>query len=284
MPFSIDRASLKIPDKPSILSAEEIREDIAATPLKVVCATVGEDEHSVGMREIIDIKHGGIEGFGVKATYLGTSVPIDKVVNAAIEEDADAILISTIISHADIHRKNMERLASLCQEKGVRDKFILVGGGTQVTNDLAVQAGLDAGFGRGTKGIRSPPSWSETPRTTREKRRELLKVDVLVAEIGSTTTVVNAFELGRARRFPGAGHGADHGRFRRRYGRLEMAVDDFRKKSGDNDVGDPLMLAASSAAGGLSMSVHGLVYDMTVRAAREAALGSRRRRQVRDRR
>jgi D-ornithine 4,5-aminomutase subunit beta len=167
VPFSIDRASLKIPDKPSILSAEEIREDIAATPLKVVCATVGEDEHSVGMREIIDIKHGGIEGFGVKATYLGTSVPIDKVVNAAIEEDADAILISTIISHADIHRKNMERLASLCQEKGVRDKFILVGGGTQVTNDLAVQAGLDAGFGRGTKGI-------QVASFLVKKRRELL--------------------------------------------------------------------------------------------------------------
>src|SRR5690606_3893824 len=32
--------------------------------------------------------------------------------------------------------------------------------------------------------------------------------------------------------------------------------------------------ATSSAAGGLSMTVHGLVRDMTVRAAREAALGS----------
>jgi D-ornithine 4,5-aminomutase subunit beta len=30
---------------------------------------------------------------------------------------------------------------------------MLVGGGTQVTNDLAVLSGLDAGFGRGTKGI-----------------------------------------------------------------------------------------------------------------------------------
>ncbi len=153
VPFGIRRDSLKIPEKPAILSAEEIREEVRRMPLKVVCATVGEDEHSVGMREIIDIKHGGIEGFGIKATYLGTSVPIDKVVNAAIEEDADAILISTIISHADIHRKNMERLAKLCEEKGVRKKFILVGGGTQVTNDLAVEAGLDAGFGRGTKGI-----------------------------------------------------------------------------------------------------------------------------------
>ncbi|MDY5306332.1 glutamate mutase L, partial [Fusobacterium gastrosuis] len=34
------------------------------------------------------------------------------------------------------------------------------------------------------------------------------------------------------------------------------------------------MLATSSAAGGLRMTVHGLVYDMTVKAAREAALGA----------
>ena len=153
LPFSIDKSTLKIPEKPKVMSEDEVREDIKANPMKVVCATVGEDEHSVGMREIIDIKHGGIEGFGVKATYLGTSVPIDKVVNAAIEEDADAILISTIISHADIHKKNMERLDRLCREMGVRDRFILIGGGTQVTDDLAVGAGLDAGFGRGTKGI-----------------------------------------------------------------------------------------------------------------------------------
>jgi uncharacterized protein (TIGR01319 family) len=101
-----------------------------------------------------------------------------------------------------------------------------------------------------------------------------LKVDVLVAEIGSTTTVVNAFELGEHAGFLGQGMApttVDSGDVT--VG-LEMAVDDFRKKSGDNDVGDPLMLAASSAAGGLSMSVHGLVYDMTVRAAREAALGA----------
>jgi D-ornithine 4,5-aminomutase subunit beta len=105
------------------------------------------------MREIIDIKHGGIEGFGIKAVYLGTSVPVEKMIDAAIEEDAGAILISTIISHADIHKKNMERLVQLAVEKGVRDRFVLVGGGTQVNNQLALDAGMDAGFGRGTKGI-----------------------------------------------------------------------------------------------------------------------------------
>ena len=34
------------------------------------------------------------------------------------------------------------------------------------------------------------------------------------------------------------------------------------------------MLATSSAAGGLKMTVHGLVYDMTAKAAGEAALGA----------
>jgi D-ornithine 4,5-aminomutase subunit beta len=153
VPFSINRAALVVPPAREVMSAEEIRAEVAAKPFRVVAATVGNDEHSVGLREIIDIKHGGIEGFGFKCHYLGTSVPVEKVIDAAIEMDAHAILISTIITHADIHRQNMQRLHDLCVEKGVRDRFILVGGGTQVTNDTAVECGLDAGFGRGTHGI-----------------------------------------------------------------------------------------------------------------------------------
>ena len=121
--------------------------------LKVVGATVGEDEHSVGMREIIDIKHGGLEGYGVQCEYLGTSVPVEKVLDAAIEHAADAVLISTIITHGDMHRQNMEKLADLAVEKGVRDKLLLIAGGTQVTGELAQSWGMDAGFGRGTKGM-----------------------------------------------------------------------------------------------------------------------------------
>ncbi len=150
--IDIDPAQLDIPPEVPLLSEEEILEEIKKNPMTIVAATVGEDEHSVGMREIIDIKHGGIEGFGIDCHYLGTSVPLEKVVDAAIETAADAILISTIISHADIHRINMRRLHELCQEKGIRDKVTLVAGGTQVTNDLAVEEGMDAGFGRGTHG------------------------------------------------------------------------------------------------------------------------------------
>ncbi|MCF6460025.1 D-ornithine 4,5-aminomutase subunit OraE [Clostridium sp. Cult3] len=150
--FTIDIDELIIPPKPEILTEDEIREDIEQNPMKVVAATVGEDEHSVGLREIIDIKHGGVEKYGIECHYLGTSVPVEKLVDAAIEIDADAILASTIISHDDIHYKNMKKLHELCIEKGIRDDIILASGGTQVSNELAIENGMDAGFGRGSNG------------------------------------------------------------------------------------------------------------------------------------
>ena len=74
--------------------------------MRIVCGTVGEDEHSVGLREIIDIKHGGIEKYGISVTYLGTSVPPEKLVNAAIELDADAIL-AVSYTHLDVYKRQV---------------------------------------------------------------------------------------------------------------------------------------------------------------------------------
>ncbi len=149
----IEVSQLSIPEEPRRLSDAEITDFIRDHPLKIVAATVGEDEHSVGLREIIDIKHGGIEKYGIHCEYLGTSVPVDKLVDAAIETDARAILLSTIISHDDIHYKNMKKIHDYAVEKGVRDRIILIAGGTQVTPELAVKQGMDAGFGRGTHGV-----------------------------------------------------------------------------------------------------------------------------------
>lgn len=151
--YDVDLSKLDIPPEPVLLSDEEIRQDVSDYPLRIVCGTVGEDEHSVGLREIIDIKHGGIERFGIEVHYLGTSVPVEKLVDAAIELNAEAILASTIISHDDIHYKNMKRIHELAVEKGIRDKVIIVAGGTQVIPDKALETGVDAGFGRNSHGI-----------------------------------------------------------------------------------------------------------------------------------
>ena len=101
-------------------------------------------------------------------------------------------------------------------------------------------------------------------------------VDVLVAEIGSTTTVVNAFTdlKGESPRFLGQGFSpttVESGDVREGLrGAIASLEDNLEVEA--LEWGE--MLACSSAAGGLRMTVHGLVYDMTVKAANEAALGA----------
>jgi len=150
--FKIDKSKLKVPEKKQLLNDGVMKEYVQNNPVKIVAATVGEDEHSVGLREIIDIKHGGMERYGIECIYLGTSCPVEKLIDAAIETRAQAIVASTIITHNDVHIKNMRKINDLCIEKGVRDKFILVSGGTQVSDEIAKANGMDAGFGRGTHG------------------------------------------------------------------------------------------------------------------------------------
>lgn len=100
-----------------------------------------------------------------------------------------------------------------------------------------------------------------------------MKVDLLIAEIGSTTTLVSAIGLeppvllgqGLA---PTLRQGGDVTEA------LELAIADLAAGMGAKELEWGAIAAASSAAGGLCMSVHGLVYEMTVKAAREAALGA----------
>ena len=110
-----------------------------------------------------------------------------------------------------------------------------------------------------------------------ENSKVSLKIDVLVAEIGSTTTVVNAFHdintnnpifLGQGQAPTTVFEGGDV-----RNG-LSGAIKDLANKLSVDDIEYNDMFATSSAAGGLKMTVHGLVYDMTVKAAKEAALGA----------
>ncbi len=101
-----------------------------------------------------------------------------------------------------------------------------------------------------------------------------MKFDVITAEIGSTTTVVSAFVgLGDNPTLVAQGEHyttVDEGDVT--IG-IERALKFIREEIGES-VEWKSLLVSSSAAGGLKMTVHGLVYDMTVRAAKEAALGA----------
>jgi D-ornithine 4,5-aminomutase subunit beta len=145
-------ADLRIPARGQPLPDAEIEAWVRARDVHVVAATVGEDEHSVGLHEILDIKHGGIEKYGFRCHELGTSVSIERLLDAAERTGARAVLISTIVTHAHVHQQNMRRLHMLARRRGLRERLVLVAGGTQVTDELARECGMDAGFGRGATG------------------------------------------------------------------------------------------------------------------------------------
>lgn len=143
---------LVLPAAEAPLPDAEIEAWVRPRGIHVVAATAGEDEHSVGLHEILDLKHGGIEKYGFHCHDLGTSVPIERLVDAARETGARAVLISTIVTHAGVHETHMRRLHRLAEERGLRGRLVLVAGGTQITDAMARECGMDAGFGRGTRG------------------------------------------------------------------------------------------------------------------------------------
>lgn len=101
-----------------------------------------------------------------------------------------------------------------------------------------------------------------------------MEFDYLISEVGSTTTVVTAIKLcegnkniiAQGKSYTTVLEGdVNIG--------LQRAIEDMKKQLGENVTWNK-MLATSSAAGGLKITVHGLVEDMTVKAAKEAALGA----------
>lgn len=103
-----------------------------------------------------------------------------------------------------------------------------------------------------------------------------MKINVLVAEIGSTTTVVNAFDgiFDNCPTFVGQGQAPTSVVEGDVNIGLRAAIKDLAHNLKVDDIEYDELMSTSSAAGGLRMTVHGLVYDMTVRAAKEAALGA----------
>ncbi len=63
---------------------------------------------------------------------------------------ADAILVSQVVTQRDTHTHNLTNFVELLEAEHLRDRFILVVGGPRISHRLALEIGLDAGFGPGT--------------------------------------------------------------------------------------------------------------------------------------
>jgi beta-lysine 5,6-aminomutase beta subunit len=129
---------------------EHIKRDIT-----IIGACTGTDAHTVGIDAIMNMKgfagHYGLERYKhVNAINMGSQVPNEELIARAIEEKADALLVSQIVTQKNVHIPNLTQLIELLEAEGLRDKLVVVCGGPRLSHELAKELGYDAGFTTGS--------------------------------------------------------------------------------------------------------------------------------------
>lgn len=89
--------------------------------IRVLMAKAGLDGHQGGIR----IVSRGMRDAGMEVVFLGLYNTVDKIVEAALQEDVDVIGISSLSGG---HRTFIPRLTELMKKKGLEDVLLVVGG------------------------------------------------------------------------------------------------------------------------------------------------------------
>jgi beta-lysine 5,6-aminomutase beta subunit len=156
---TVDLTKIHVPKvQVKSMSKEEVEEYIKNNikrDIVVIGACTGTDAHTVGIDAIMNMKgyagHYGLERYhGIEAYNLGSQVPNEELVAKAIELNADAILVSQVVTQKNVHIPNLTQLVELLEAEGIRDRIVLVCGGPRLSHELAKELGYDAGFGKGT--------------------------------------------------------------------------------------------------------------------------------------
>ena len=173
---SVDPATLEVPEREfPELSYQEvnrlIRERLKRR-LVVVGACTGTDAHTVGLDAILSMKgfagDHGLEYFPeFEVVNMGSQVEPAEVVETARNRNADAVLISQVVTQRDAHLLHLQEVRAALQEAGLRDRLLLVGGGPRFTPEQAGELGYDRIFGRGTRPseVASYLTWALTKGT-----------------------------------------------------------------------------------------------------------------------
>ena len=101
-----------------------------------VLGTVKGDLHDIG-KNLVKIM---LEGKGLKVIDLGVDVSAEKFVEAAIENQANLICCSALLTTT---MGEMKAVVDLCNEKGIRDQVKIMIGGAPVTQSFCDSVGAD---------------------------------------------------------------------------------------------------------------------------------------------
>ena len=124
--------------------------------LTVVGACIGDDAHTVGIDAILNLKgiagEKGLESYREFAvTNLGAQVTVPELVNRARAANADAVLVSQVVTQRDAHLHNTMEMSAAFREAFPADKRpLLVVGGPRFDELATGELGVDRIFGRGT--------------------------------------------------------------------------------------------------------------------------------------
>jgi len=124
--------------------------------LVVLGACIGTDAHTVGIDAILNIKgfagEKGLEYYReIKVGNLGAQVSVPQLVERAVAEEADAVLVSQVVTQRDAHLLNTREMAAAFREAFPEERRpLLVVGGPRFDEAMADELGVDRIFGRGT--------------------------------------------------------------------------------------------------------------------------------------
>jgi methylmalonyl-CoA mutase C-terminal domain/subunit len=115
-----------------------------AKKIKMIVAKPGLDGHDRGAKLLARI----FAEAGMEVVYTGLRQTPEMIVQAAIQEDADVVGLSSL---SGVHNYFFPRVAELLREKGLKD-VLLVGGGIIPVEDYEglKKAGMAGIFGPGT--------------------------------------------------------------------------------------------------------------------------------------
>src|SRR6184192_2666783 len=123
--------------------------------ITVIGAAIESDAHTVGIDAIFNAKgfagNYGLERFpAFRALNLGAQVSCEALLRRAAEEQAEAILVSQVVTQKNVHIHSLTKLIELAEAEGVRDRYLFVVGGPRISHAFAKELGYDAGFGTGS--------------------------------------------------------------------------------------------------------------------------------------
>ncbi len=124
--------------------------------LVVLGACIGTDAHTVGIDAILNIKgfagEKGLEYYReIKVVNMGAQVSVPQLVDRAVAEQADAVLVSQVVTQRDAHLLNTREMSAAFGEAFPAEKRpLLVVGGPRFDEAMAGELGVDRIFGRGT--------------------------------------------------------------------------------------------------------------------------------------